>query len=152
MDSGEAGGAPGACAIAVTESRIECAAVVVTPAATRRRTKSRRDIPFDSSCAIRFFITILFRGRISLRSSYAGEVVGHRADVILGPQRPASNHPVDGALPGSAILPERGPHAHLMALHALRCQDVPAGQIRQHRCLSGLSRRSLGGGGRAWSE
>ena len=44
MASGAAGGAPGVCASAVTDSRIEFAAAVVTPVATRRRTKSRREI------------------------------------------------------------------------------------------------------------
>ena len=57
MASGETG-APGACAIAVTDSRIELAAAVVTPVATRRRTKSRREMPLVRSCATRFLMTL----------------------------------------------------------------------------------------------
>src|SRR5687767_10458229 len=56
MASGETGGAPGVCASAVTDSRMEFAAAVVTPVATRRRTKSRREMPLVRSCATRFLI------------------------------------------------------------------------------------------------
>src|SRR5712691_10642980 len=140
MDSGEIGDAPGVCAIAVTESRIECAAAVVTPAETRRRTKSRREIPLDNSCATRFLIAVLLRGRVSLRPPYLGEVTSHRADVILGPERAAPDHPVDCAFPRFTILPQRRPHAHLMALHASPREHIAARQIRQRRCLLADSR------------
>src|SRR5438874_1277198 len=119
--------------MAVTESRIECAAAVVTPAETRRRTKSRREIPLDSSCATRLLIAILLRGPVSLRSPHAREIAGHGADVVLRPESTAPNHPVHHAVPSLAILPQRGPHAHRVALGALACQDVPAREIRQRR-------------------
>src|SRR5688500_6375145 len=59
MASGATGAAPGVCASAVTDSRIEFAAAVVTPVATRRRTKSRREIPLVNSWATRFLMASL---------------------------------------------------------------------------------------------
>ena len=128
MASGEAG-APGACAIAVTDSRIELAAAVVTPVATRRRTKSRREMPLVRSCATRFLIDVLLcrlrrRGRVGPRLS---QEIGHGSDLVLGPERPAPDHPVEDAFPRFALLPQRAPHARLVALEALALEDFLAG-------------------------
>ena len=140
---------PGACAIAVTDSRIEFAAAVVTPVATRRRTKSRREMPLVRSCATRFLMTFSLarltasapygRRLISLRSSRLRQEVGHGVDLVLGPERAAADHPVEHALPRLAVLPQRAPHARLVALEALAREDFFAGRRRRRIACAGLA-------------
>src|SRR5262245_37197319 len=117
-------GAPCVCARASTESRIEVAAVIVTPLATRRRTKSRREMPWDRSCAtssLMVCLAFLLYGPVHRSFSGGGtsnlrQVVGHGADLLGCPERAAAHHAVERALPGALVLPQRHPHARGMAL------------------------------------
>ena len=87
------------------------------------------------------------------RPSRLREEVGHGVDFSLGPEGAASNHPVEHAFPRPPVLPNRVPHADLVALEALPRQDLLAGtfggRLRRRGDLSGVTLARRGGRVRA---
>src|SRR5438105_4667210 len=121
-------GAPCVCASASTASRTELAAVIVTPLATSRRTKSRREMPLDSSCATSSLMMCL---ALFHRTADLRQVVGHRVDFFGRPERAAPHHAVQRGLPRAVILPQRGPHRRRVALRALALENLLSGSLRR---------------------
>src|SRR5262245_8721341 len=57
------------------------------------------------------------------RAEIVAEVVGHQLDLVRSPQPAAADHPIDGGLPGAAILPRVAEHRVGVALETLAHDD-----------------------------
>src|SRR6267378_2186347 len=75
---------------------------------------------------------------------HQGEIVRHRLDVLLGPQRPPSDHAVEHALPAPAVLAVIHPHSRAVALKAPGEQRLLARGVGESRCLRLLLLRQRG--------
>src|SRR5574341_1390809 len=75
------------------------------------------------------------------------EIVRHRLDLVLGPERAAADHAVEHAFPAAAVLPVVEPHAGAVALEALGENDLLARRVGEADRL-GLALRQRGGGQR----
>src|SRR5947207_562620 len=79
---------------------------------------------------------------------YLSEVIGHLPDLVLRPKRAATDHAIERALPGAAVLALVHPHVRAVALEALRHEHVLARRVgesdRRRGGLFLLRQRRLG--------
>src|SRR5262245_15138207 len=128
MSSG-VGSAPSLlCATASIDPSTDCAAAAVRPDPINPRTKSRRDTAFERYLATSSLMAASSRRR---GPTHAREVIRHRVDLGLGPQRSTTDHSVQHPLPGPAVLAEVVPHGLGVTLEALAHQQILTGDIRQ---------------------
>src|SRR6266850_1251116 len=93
----------------------------------------RRWSVLSGSCAARSSSTGTARPALSLRppSVHRAEIVGHGLDLLLGPQRAASDHAIEHALPAAPVLAVIHPHSRAVALEALGEQGLLARRVRK---------------------
>src|SRR5256885_6379883 len=78
-------------------------------------------------CGARSIATESARPALSLLPPVRiAEVIGHLANLVLSPQRPAPDHAEERALPGVPVLALVHPHARAVTLEALRDEDFLA--------------------------